>query len=467
MTRLTLALLCLVAPASAGLRAEAPPAPEGVLAELPVDQTWAGHPVSYALLTERGHQFIAYYDADRRITVVGRRLDQSDWTRFHPPGVPFPHRKRASNVTEWDSHNYLALALDRDGYLHLSGNLHNDPLIYYRSTRPLDVTSLERIDRMTGEREDNTTYPIFFNNTAGDLFFRYRDGGSGNGSDLYNRYDPDTRAWTRVLSVPLLDGEGRRNAYATQPILGPDGRFHLAWMWRDTPDAATNHTLSYARSADFVRWERSDGTPLPLPITLATSEVVDPAPVRQGLINMTFNLGFDHDHRPVVVYHRYDEAGKSQAYAARPGPASSAWEIVRVSDWDFRWAFGGGGSLTAEVTLGSAQPRADGRLLVDFATTHSAGSGRWVLDSATLRPLETLPPPASVLPPSLAAPRGAFPGLEVQTAVSRLEGRRWVLRWETLPRNRDRPRPVAPPPSALRLYELPDADTGAATRIGS
>lgn len=465
MKRLALVLLCLAAPVSATLRAAETP-PPAVLAELPVDDTWAGHPVSYALLTERGHQFIAYYDAERRITVVGRRLDQSTWTRFHPPGIHFPHRKRASNVTDWDSHNYLALALDRDGHLHLSGNLHNDPLIYYRSSRPLDVTALERIDRMTGERENDTTYPVFFNNIAGDLFFRYRDGGSGNGSDIYNRYDPDTRSWSRVLSTPLLDGEGRRNAYATQPILGPDGRFHLAWMWRDTPDAATNHTLSYARSADFVHWERSDGTPLPLPITLATGEVVDPTPVRQGLINMTFNLGFDHAHRPIVVYHRYDEAGKSQAYAARPRPETT-WEIVRISDWDFRWAFGGGGSLTAEVTLGAASPRPDGRLLVDYSTTHAAGAGRWVLDADTLLPISSLPPPDPVLPTELAAPRGDFPGLEVQSVVSRHEGRRWVLRWETLPRNRDRPRTSAPPPSSLRLYELPDADTGGAVRIGS
>ena len=71
------------------------------------------------------------------------------------------------------------------------------------------------------------------------------------------------------------------------------------------------------------------------------------------------------------------------------------------------------------------------------------------------------------MPEALAKPVSDYPGMEVQTAVSRLDGRRWVLRWETLPRNRDQPRPSAPPPSELRLYELPDADTGGATRIGS
>jgi hypothetical protein len=448
------------------ISAQSNPAQE-VIADLPVDQVWAGHPVSFAFLTEKGHQFIAYYDAERRMTVASRRLDQNTWTKTYPEGVPLPNRGRKSNVTGWDSHNYLALALDKEGYLHLSGNLHNDPLIYYRSLRPLDASSFERLDRMTGQRENNTTYPVFFKTGEGDLLFRYRDGGSGNGSDIYNRYDTVTREWTNVLSTPLLDGQGQRNAYALSPILGPDGRFHLVWMWRDTPDCATNHTLSYARSLDFVRWEKCDGTPIPLPITLEKAEVIDATPVRQGLINMTFNLGFDTLFRPVVVYHRYDDKGKSQAYAARPVADDSHWAITQISDWDFRWQFSGGGSITAEVTLGAATLQADRSLLVDFSTTHSAGAGRWRLDPYSLRRTATLPPPASVLPPELNVASDTFPGLEVQTTVSRDQGRRWVLRWETLPRNRDQPRPSAPPPSAMRVYELPDADTGGAMRVGS
>ena len=140
------------------------------------------------------------------------------------------------------------LALDRDGCLHRSGNMHVDPLVYYRTRAPFDVGMIERVDRMTGTRETRCTYPVFFKNAAGDLLFRYRDGSSGNGSDLYNIYDATTRTWRRLLDTPLLEGEGERNAYASTPVLGPDGRFHLAWVWRETPDAATNHSLSYARS---------------------------------------------------------------------------------------------------------------------------------------------------------------------------------------------------------------------------
>lgn len=431
-----------------------------------LDRVWSGHPVAFALLSERGHQFVAYYDAERRITVAGRKLGEATWTKVQPPGVPVPRQTRMSNVTGWDSHNTLRLALDRDGCLHLSGNMHVHPLVYYRTRVPFDLKTLERIDRMTGDRETRCTYPVFFKNAAGDLLFRYRDGASGNGSDLYNVYDPATRTWRRMIQTPLLEGEGERNAYAMEPTLGPDGRFHLVWMWRETPDCATNHTLSYARSRDFIHWENSRGEPLALPITLATGDVIDAARPGGGLINMTFNLGFDAQQRPVVVYHRYDAQRKSQAYVARPKPDAPGWETRAMSEWNFTWAFAGGGSIAGEVQLGPPRRQADGSLLVDYWSL-AAGAGRFQLDGRTLERTGLLPAVPSGLPASLRQVRSPYPGMEIQTLAVRDQGRRWVLRWETLGRNRDKPRDVAPPPTELMLYEVKDSETSTAKSIGS
>ena len=35
--------------------------------------------------------------------------------------------------------------------------------------------------------------------------------------------------------------QGPHSAYPVGPLLGPDGCYHIVWVWRDTPDAATNH----------------------------------------------------------------------------------------------------------------------------------------------------------------------------------------------------------------------------------
>ena len=446
-----LLLLALLFAAVHALPAAPAASPDGIV----IDRVWSGHSVPFALLVERGHQFIAYYDAERRIALAGRKLPDGPWVRVRPEGRPVPKRDHPSNAVGWDSHNSLQLALDREGCLHLSGNMHADPLVYYRTRRPFDLTTLERLDRMTGEHEDRATYPVFFRNAEGDLLFRYRDGGSGNGNDYYNRYDSGARSWRRLLDTPLHDGQGERNAYATAPIMGPDGRFHLVWVWRETPAAESNHSLSYARSRDLIHWETSAGQPIVLPITLAKSDIIDAAKPGGGLVNMTRDLGFDAQGRPLAVYHRYDARGKSQAYVARPN-AKGGWDVHALSDWTFRWEFSGGGSIPSEVSLGRPAPAPDGTVIVDYSTK-AAGSGRFQLNSETLAVIAKLPPVPSGIPASLRTVRSTFPGLSVQLQNHRGEGRTWVLRWETQGRNRDRPHPTTPPPSELRLYEFPSA----------
>ncbi len=42
-------------------------------------------------------------------------------------------------------------------------------------------------------------------------------------------------------------------------------------------------------------------------------------------------------------------------YAARR--ETNSWRIVQVSDWrGYRWNFGGGGSIVAEVNIGAVRP---------------------------------------------------------------------------------------------------------------
>src|SRR5262249_39649324 len=148
------------------------------------------------------------------------------------------------------------------------------------------------------------------------IFF-YRDGESGNGNHIFDVYDLASRTWRRLLGTPLTDGEGLRNAYPVGPIQGPDGYWHLVWVWRESPDASTNHDLSYARTRDLLHWESGAGQTLTLPIRLATSDIVDPVPSGGGMINNNTKVGFDSQNRPVIAYHKYDASGNTQLYNAR------------------------------------------------------------------------------------------------------------------------------------------------------
>jgi hypothetical protein len=249
------------------------------------------------------------------------------------------------------------------------------------------------------------------------------------------------------------------NGYFSCPARGPDGRYHIAGIWRDTPDCATNHDVSYARSEDLVHWERADGRPLPLPMTAGTIDVVDPVPAGGGAINGNVKLGFDDAQRPVVSYHKYDEAGHTRIYCARF--LDGAWQVRPVGDLgDYRWQYGGGGSIVFEVQVGAVRAAGEGRLALD--ASFPGGARHWLLDAKTLAVAGEAPAPAPMLPAQFAAVESQFPGMHKRVAGDGghpPSGVRHVLVWETLGPNRDRAREgPLPEPSPLRVVALPGGD---------
>src|SRR5689334_5369479 len=63
-----------------------------------VEPVWAAHPVGFCLLTHPPFQFVAYYDAERRMSVAQRSLDSTNWIVTKLP-----------STLGWDSHNYLTM----------------------------------------------------------------------------------------------------------------------------------------------------------------------------------------------------------------------------------------------------------------------------------------------------------------------------------------------------------------------
>ena len=410
-----------------------------IVERLPVQTVWAATPVGFALETAGNRQFVAFYDANRQMTVGQRTLDSKDW-KF----------KKLPSFLKWDSHNYIEMTIDSDGYIHISGNMHVVPLVYFRSEKPYDVSSLKEIGRMVGEREQHCTYPKFLKGPNGELIFNYRDGSSGKGDQLYNVYNLKTRTWRRLIDQPLADGQGERNAYFVDPLLGSDGWFHITWVWRDTPDCSSNHDLSYARSKDLVRWETAKGIPITLPIRLDTPGViVDPVPVRGGMLNGNGKIGFDSQNRVVLAYHKFDENGKTQLYNARL--ENGTWKIYQTSDWNYRWYFSGGGCIINKVHISPVEVSSRG-LLQSFSHARE-GSGLFVLDEATLKPtgfLRSMP-----WPKEIGAVRSDFPEMQTKTRMDRNPDSGYLLRWETLPSHRDvaRPKPW-PKPVMLEVYKV-------------
>jgi hypothetical protein len=406
----------------------------------------AGFRVGFSLLTEGKRQYAAYYNKNRQMTVASRTLDSDTWQFQVLP-----------SKVGWDSHNYVTMAIDGDGQLHVSGNMHCVTLIYFRTETAGDISTFKRF-AMTGNTEKRCTYPKFVKDADDRLVFHYRDGGSGRGNEIYNVYDPKTKKWSRLLDKPLSDGQGKMNAYMAGPSRGPDGWFHSHWVWRDTPNCATNHNLSYARSKDLRNWESVFGDKIKLPMTLDMKSLwVDPIPSGGGIINGGHRLFFDAKNKPIITYHKSDAKGNMQVFIARPGKGK--WDTHALTEWSKPVTFSGGGSMGFIGIRISGLSRIEDGVLTMTYRHRDYGAGRLVLDEKTLRPMERKYRPAPQYPKELGKLQSDFKGMGIRRAgdlgTSGEAGVRYILQWETLGPNRDRPRkPPLPKPSMLRLYKL-------------
>ncbi|MBQ5477036.1 MAG: BNR-4 repeat-containing protein, partial [Bacteroidaceae bacterium] len=130
-----------------------------------------------SLVTHKGWQYIAYYDADGFLTLGKRKQGKDKWQI---------ERSQYRGKVQ-DAHNVISIMLDGNGYIHVSFDHHGNALKYCRSVAPYSL-KLGDLMPMTGNDEKDVTYPEFYYLKGGDLLFAYRSGASGRGNLVMNRY---------------------------------------------------------------------------------------------------------------------------------------------------------------------------------------------------------------------------------------------------------------------------------------
>lgn len=411
---------------------------------IPIAQVPSAFPVNFALYTNNHRQYVAFYDTAHQMTIAMRKLNSKKW-QF----------KSLPSKVEWDSHNYLSLMIDDDGYIHLVGNMHSSPMVYFRSSKPFDINTVQSIHKMTGSEEDVTTYPEFLRTPSNDLLFHYRYGRSGSGYEIYNRWDNVEHQWIRLLDKPLTDGRGKMNAYMQGPTLGPDGYYHLIWVWRNSPDCSTNHTLSHARSKDLLNWESIRGEKVALPITVDYPQLyVDATQPHGGLINIGIKIGFDSKGQLVIGYHKYDDNGNTQLFLTRF--ENGQWVKKQITQWDYRWDFKGMGTIENELLIDAPKPAPiAGQLTLGYHHV-KYGDGQFTVNEDTFAPI-TSGAIYPNYPAELDSVRSPIKGMLINKVFDKgkaQNNQHFILRWETLPPNRDhKPDGELPPPTMLELIK--------------
>lgn len=311
-------------------------------AQVPIGLGWAKNAINTAIFRKnsivsfKNFQFVSYYDSVGYVVLAKRKITSNKW-----------EVKRTSykgNVK--DAHNIISIMVDGDGYLHLSWDHHGNKLHYCKSTGSLGLELTPEMP-MTGVKEAKVTYTEFYRLANGDLLFFYRDGSSGNGNFIINKYSIVTKTWQRLQDV-LIDGEGKRNAY-WQACVDVKGTIHISWVWRESADVSSNHDMCYAASDDGgITWHKSNGAIYTLPITQATAEVVVSIPQKSELINQT-SMTADEDGNPYIATYFKPQVSNVPQYQLIYFTGKD-WQVQKVSDRKTPFSLSGVGTKKIPIS---------------------------------------------------------------------------------------------------------------------
>ena len=414
-----------------------------------VDSVWAANKVSFALRTVGDKQFVAYYDKERIMTVASRELGSHAW-----------QKKKLPSQLKWDSHNYVAMGIDEKGYIHISGNMHVNPLVYFRSTKPYDINSLVEINKMLDDEESDVTYPKFFYDGNDRLYFSYRSGTCGNGNVLINQYNPSEGEWIRYLKKPLFEGiekDDDRAAYH-RSVKDSKGNFHYIWMWRWTPEVATSHQICYATTPDLLNWKNAAGDKVNLPFRPDNQKlIVDPTPSKGGMHNSKYQLILTPEEEPIIAYLKYDVEGLTQLYLAKF--ENGQWLNKQISNWNFRWKFVGGGDKMSKGASFSFEGFTNDDELVINWDNETGDSGEYIVDIKSLKVIQKdhnlVPNFPSNIKDKISKNPKLLVAIQNDSGQAPNPDERYVLKWEAMRKSHGRHAPAIIPTGPVSpLYLL-------------
>lgn len=298
-----------------------------------------------AMVTHNGYQYVAYYNARRRVALSRRHLPRGEWET-----IEFTDYLFRSN----DAHNIISMGIcPRDGTIHLAFDHHGHPLHYRVSKKNLANQpdempwNADQFGRVRNELEPGKpiaiTYPRFWTTPDGDLQFAYRQGRSGNGMRMLVDYRAGQSRWinTRQIDSPLgsyqddfCSPSESRCSYPNGYTYGPNGRLHVTWVWREG-GSTPNHDLSYMYSDNQGHtWHSSNGDVLDQPARVDTPDVrVARIDCGQGLMN-TAGQAVDSAGRIHAVL-RYCSREAIAAAGAEPG--GQRWGPAEARRYHHHW----------------------------------------------------------------------------------------------------------------------------------
>lgn len=253
-----------------------------------------------------GAIFFVKIDQNRR-PMVGKIVDGNSTLEFLAKDLP-GYQARAS-----DGHHEFSIGIDKDGYIHVTGDMHNQPqaatghlpleiknadILYWKSDAPGDISNFSFMGFNTAEKIPGKawSYGHFERDRNGVLYYSSRtlarsqyyqkwdkDGGVGRGLGLYV-YNTTTKSWTArgelapgmpdaSYKVIVYDPSGHApnqssyQQYKAGIYFDTNNRMHLALGMNINQQTKLN-AIIYAYSDDGgITFHKANGDLIQLPMT--------------------------------------------------------------------------------------------------------------------------------------------------------------------------------------------------------
>lgn len=231
----------------------------------------------------------------------------------------------------YDNHGGPALTVDSEGYLHVVFYPHHQSFRYRKSVRPNDAS--EWTDSISFGSK--CTYPTMMVGPDDTLYVTARTSDASKwGVKMYTK-EPEGE-WTE--SATLLRSLYNNYSHFQESLCwGPDHKtLHLMTRFYA---AGSSHAIGYMKSDDFGQtWTKSDGSPIILPGTENTLDIVESVPsslwgdYTSGATLRAGCLAVDADGTPHLLYNTMTDHGlPRQLWIATPN-GDGTWDKLGLND---------------------------------------------------------------------------------------------------------------------------------------
>jgi len=241
------------------------------------------------------------------------------------------------------------IGVDKYGYIHVCGDMHNESWKYFRSNNPEDIRTWTRRYDLPGF---SITYPTIFydNNREMYILFRHRKDFTGNGNHRAGiaKYNPDKNTFSMVGGISYSEKDGTKANTITMAwskgyggndcwYIKPGHRLYFDGNNRMHFMAAvinvclgtfsstdvyspslmkggfeSNTHIIYAYSDDTGNtWHRVDGTQISsLPLTVDNASIALDRTIQHDIIGGESELGAFDTNTPIISYKLYSDQSR-------------------------------------------------------------------------------------------------------------------------------------------------------------